>query len=168
MNEETSPEAQVAYKLAYEEVIRWRAELDAQLDRIRNRAMAFLAVAVIAAGTGLASFPTEPAAARPSVLWMFEIGAGVLVNLVAVLVVLGSPEGPFGDNPHALVARGDDVDMFPTDSMLYRDLALWGHENVLLLYVQVNARRYWLYVSIAGIALELAGLAALHWNRLFP
>ena len=25
-----------------------------------------------------------------------------------------------------------------------------------------------LYVSMAGITLELAGLAALHWGRLFP
>ena len=96
------------------------------------------------------------------------MGGGVLANLVAVLAVLRSPEGPFGDNPHTLVARGDDVHLFPTDNMVYRDLALWGHENVLLLYLQVNARRYWLYVSMAGIALELVGLAALHWNRLFP
>ena len=52
MNEPDPTEPQVAYRLAYEEVVRWRAELDAQLDRIRTRAMAFFGVAVIAAGTG--------------------------------------------------------------------------------------------------------------------
>ncbi|MCY4424597.1 MAG: hypothetical protein OXC06_16175 [Acidimicrobiaceae bacterium] len=169
MNEpDPTTKPRVAYRLAYEEVIRWRAELDAQLERIRTRAMAFFAVAVIAAGTGLASFPTGSPSPRPSVLWVFVIGGGVLVNLAAVPEVLRSPEGPFGDSPYTLVARGDDVDLFPTDNLVYRDLALWGHENVLQLYVQVNARRYWLYVSMAGITLVLAGLAGLHWNRLFP
>jgi len=130
--------------------------------------MAFFAVAVIAAGTGLASFPAEPPSAHPSVLWMLVIAAGVFTNLTAVLAVLRSPEGPFGDSPYELVARGDNVDLFPTDDLVYRDLALWGHENALRLYRQVNARRYWLYVSMAAITLELAGIAALHWNRLFP
>ena len=70
--------------------------------------------------------------------------------------------------PHTLVARGDDDDLFPTDDAVYRDLAIWGDDNVHFLYLQINARRYWLYVSMAGITLELAGLAALHWGRLFP
>ena len=169
MNESDPTEPQVAYRLAYEEVIRWRAELDAQLDRIRTRAMAFFVVAVLAAGTGLAGFPTTKLSSpSPSVLWVSVIGAGVLANLVAVLVVLRSPEGPFGDSPHTLVARGDDVDLFPNDDAVYRDLAIWGDNNVHFLYLQINARRYWLYVSMAGITLELAGLAALHWGRLFP
>ena len=100
MNEPDPTEPQVAYRLAYEEVIRWRAELDAQLDRIRTRAMAFFAVAVLAAGTGLAGFPTTKLSSpSPSVLWGSVIGAGVLANLVAVLAVLRSPEGPFGDSP---------------------------------------------------------------------
>ena len=88
MNEPDQAESRAAYRLAYEEVIRWRAELDAQLDRIRTRAMAFFAVAVIAAGTGMASFPTGPPSPRPSVLWVFVIGGGVLASLVAVLAVL--------------------------------------------------------------------------------
>ena len=99
---------------------------------------------------------------------MFVIGAGVLANLAAVLAVLRSPEGPFGDSPHTLVGRGDDVGLFPTDHMVYRDLALWGDRNVQALYLQVNARRYWLYVNLTGVTAVLAGLAALHWGRLFP
>ena len=161
--------SRVAYRLAYEEVIRWRDELDAQLDRIRTRAMALFAVAVIAAGTGLASFPSaELPSSSPSVPWVSVIGAGVLANLVAVLVVLRSPEGPFGDSPHTLVDRGENVDRFPTDAAVYRDLALWGNRNVLKLNTQVNARRYWLFVNLTGVTAVLAGLAALHWGRLFP
>ena len=159
----------VAYRLAYEEVVRWRAELDAQLDRIRTRAMAFFAVSVIAAGTGLAGFPTTKLpSSGPSVLWLSVIGVGVLANLAAVLVVLRSPEGPFGDSPYTLVARGDDVDLFPTEDMVYRDLAIWGERNVLELYLQINARRKWLYVNLAGVTAVLVALAALHWGRLFP
>ena len=162
-------EPRVAYRLAYEEVVRWRAELDAQLDRIRTRAMAFFAVAVIAAGTSLAGFPsTKLPLSSPSVLWVSVIGAGVLTNLAAVLAVLRSPEGPFGDSPYTLVERGDDIDLFPTDGMVYRDLALWGDINVQELYLQINARRRWLYVSLAGVTAVLAALAALHWGRLFP
>ncbi|WP_419838759.1 hypothetical protein [Candidatus Poriferisodalis sp.] len=168
MNEPDPTESRAAYRLAYEEVVRWRAELDAQMDRIRTRSMAFFAVAVIAAGTGLAGFPTtKPPLASPSVLWMTVIGAGVFANLVAVLAVLRSPEGPFGDSPHALVAQGDDVDLFPTDDAVYRDLALWGDSNVQELYLQFNARRKWLYVSLAGVTAVLGALAALHWGRLF-
>ena len=169
MNKPDPTEPQVAYRLAYEEVVRWRAELDVQLDRIRTRAMAFFAVAVIAAGTGLAGFPTTKLpSSSPSVLWLSVIGVGVLANLAAVLAVLRSPEGPFGDSPHTLVARGDDVDLFPTDDVVYRDLALWGDRNVQALYLQINARRYWLYVNLTGVTAVLAALAALHWGRLFP
>ena len=167
MVDESRSESTVAYRLAYEEVIRWRAELDAQLDRIRTRTMAFLAVAVIAAGTGLTSFPTGPLSSRPSVLWVSVIGAGVLANLVAVLAVLRSPEGPFGDSPNKLVGWADRG-LLPSDDAAYRDLALWGYDNVQDLYLQVNARRYWLYVSMVGVAAVLVGLAALHWGRLFP
>ncbi len=166
MIEESRSRPTVAYRLAYEEVIRWRSELDAQLDRLRTRTMAFLAVAVIAAGTGLASFPTEQASTRPSVLWVTVIGAGVVANLAAVLTVLRSPEGPFGDRPHKIVEWGDRG-IFPTDDAAYRELALWGNDNVQELFLQVSARRYWLYVSIAGTTAVLAGLAALHWGRLF-
>lgn len=124
---------------------------------------------MIAAGTGLAGFPTTKLpSSSPSVLWMSVIGAGVLANLVSVLVVLRSPEGPFGDSPYTLVARGDDIDLFPTDDTVYRDLALWGDTNVLDLYLQINARRKWLYVNLAGVTAVLAALAALHWGRLFP
>ena len=169
MNEPDTTEQRAAYRLAYEEVVRWRAELDAQLDRIRTRAMAFFGVAVIAAGTGLAGFPTTKLpSSGPSVLWLSVIGAGVLANLAAVLAVLRSPEGPFGDSPYTLVARGDDVDLFPTDDLVYRDLALWGHTNVLELYLQIDARRKWLYVNLTGVTAVLAALAALHWGRLFP
>lgn len=169
MTESDPAGPRAAYRLAYEEVVRWRAELDAQLDRIRTRAMAFFAVAVIAAGTGLAGFPTTKVpSSSPSVLWMSVIGAGVLANLAAVLAVLRSPEGPFGDSPHTLVERGDDVDLFPTDDMVYRDLALWGNRNVLELYLQINARRKWLYVNLTGVTAVLVALAALHWGRLFP
>ena len=98
---------------------------------------------------------------------MSVIGAGVLANLVAVLAVLRIPEGPFGDSPYTLVAQGDDVDLFPTDDAVYRDLALWGDRNVQALYLQINARRKWLYVNLAGITAVLAALAALHWGRLF-
>ena len=169
MTEPDPTEPQAAYRLAYEEVVRWRAELDAQLDRIRTRAMAFFAVAVIAAGTGLAGFPsTELPSSSPSVLWVSVIGAGVIANLVAVLAVLRSPEGPFGDSPYTLVERGDDIDLFPTDDMVYRDLALWGDRNIQELYLQINARRRWLYVNLAGITAVLVALAALHWGRLFP
>ena len=169
MNESDPTGPQVAYRLAYEEVIRWRAELDAQLDRIRTRAMAFFVVAVLAAGTGLAGFPTTKLSSpSPSVLWVSVIGAGVLANLVAVLAVLRSPEGPFGDSPHTLVARGDDDDLFPTDDLVYRDLALWGDRNILALYLQINDRRRWLYVNLTGVTAVLVALAALHWGRLFP
>ena len=162
------PEPQVAYRLAYEEVIRWRAELDAQLDRIRTRAMAFFAVAVLAAGTGLAGFPTTKLpSSSPSVLWVSVIGAGVLANLAAVLAVLRSPVAPFGDSPRQMVGWGDRS-LFPTDDAVYRDLALWGDRNVQALYLQVNARRYWLYVNLTGVTAVLAALAALHWGRLFP
>ena len=107
MNEPDPPEPQVAYRLAYEEAIRWRAELDAQLDRIRTRAMAFFAVAVLAAGTGLAGFPTTKLpSSSPSVLWVSMIGAGVLANLAAVLAVLRSPVAPFGDSPRQMVWWG--------------------------------------------------------------
>jgi hypothetical protein len=34
------------------------------------------------------------------------------------------------------VTTGDDVDPFPTDDVVDRDLALWGHTNVLELYLQ--------------------------------
>ena len=169
MNDFHPTESRAAYRLAYEEVVRWRAELDAQLDRIRTRAMAFFAVAVIAAGTGLAGFPTTKLpSAGPSVLWITVVGAGVFANLAAVLVVLRSPEGPFGDSPSALVARGDDFDLIPTDDAVYRDLALWGDRNVQALYLQINARRKWLYVNLAGVTAVLVALAALHWGRLFP
>jgi len=162
-------EQRVAYRLAYEEVVRWRAELDAQLDRIRTRAMAFFGVAVIAAGTGLAGIPTTKLpSSGPSVLWLSVIGAGVLANLAAVLAVLRSPVGPFGDSPYTLVEQGDDVELFPTDDMVYRDLALWGDRNVQALYLQINARRKWLYVNLTGVSAVLVALAALHWGRLFP
>ena len=162
------PEPQAAYRLAYEEVVRWRAELDAQLDRIRTRAMAFFAVAVLAAGTGLAGFPTTKLpSSSPSVLWVSVIGAGVLANLAAVLAVLRSPVAPFGDSPRQMVAWGDRG-LFRTDDAVYRDLALWGDRNVQALYLQVNARRYWLYVNLTGVTAVLAALAALHWGRLFP
>lgn len=155
--------------MAYEEVVRWRAELDAQLDRIRTRAMAFFAVAVIAAGTGLAGFPsTKLPSSNPSVLWVSVIGAGVLANLAAVLAVLRSPEGPFGDSPYTLVARGDDIELFPTDDLVYRDLALWGDMNVQALYLRINARRRWLYLNLAGVTAVLVALALLHWGRLSP
>ena len=154
--------------MAYEEVVRWRAELDAQLDRIRTRAMAFFAVAVIAAGTGLAGFPTTKVpSSNPSVMWLSVIGAGVLANLVAVLAVLRSPEGPFGDSPRTLVARGDDLELFPTNDLVYRDLALWGDRNVQALYLQINDRRRWLYINLTGVTAVLVALAALHWGRLF-
>ena len=162
------PEPQAAYRLAYEEVVRWRAELDAQLDRIRTRAMAFFAVAVLAAGTGLAGFPTTKLpSSSPSVLWVAVIGAGVLANLAAVLAVLRSPVAPFGDSPRQMVGWGDRG-LFRTDDAVYRDLALWGDRNVQALYLQVNARRYWLYVNLTGVTAVLAALAALHWGRLFP
>ena len=168
MKDPEPTESRAAYRLAYEEVVRWRAELDAQLDRIRTRAMAFFAVAVIAAGTGLAGFPTpDLPSSGPSDLWTTVIGAGVLANLVAVLVVLRSPEGPFGDSPTALVAQGDNVDLFPTDDTVYRELALWGDRNVQELYLQINTRRKWLYVNLAGVTAVLVALAALHWGRLF-
>ncbi len=168
MNEPDPTEPQVAYRLAYEEVVRWRAELDAQLDRIRTRAMAFFGVAVIAAGTGLAGFPTTKLpSSGPSVLWLWVIGAGVVANLAAVLAVLRSPVGPFGDSPREMVAWGDSS-MFPTDDMVYRDLALWGDRNVQALYLQINARRKWLYVNLTGVTAVLVAIAALHWGRLFP
>lgn len=168
MNEPNPTEPQAVYRLAYEEVVRWRAELDAQLDRIRTRAMAFFAVAVIAAGTGLAGFPsTKLPSSSPSVLWVSVIGAGVLANLAAVLAVLRSPEGPFGDSPLLIVGWGDRG-LLPTDDAVYRDLALWGDRNVHALYLQINARRKWLYVNLAGVTAVLAALAALHWGRLFP
>ena len=100
-------EAQVAYRLADEEVVRWRSALDAQLDRIRTTAMSLLAVAVLAAGNGLAGYPTGASSLRPSVLWVSVIGAGVLANLAAVLVVLRSPVAPFGDRPDEMVRCRD-------------------------------------------------------------
>lgn len=161
-------EQRVAYRLAYEEVVRWRAELDAQLDRIRTRAMAFFGVAVIAAGTGMAGIPTTKLpSSGPSVLWLSVIGAGVLANLAAVLAVLRSPVGPFGDSPREIVGWGDGR-LFPTDDLVYRDLALWGDRNVQALYLQINARRKWLYVNLTGVTAVLVALAALHWGRLFP
>ena len=131
--------------------------------------MAFFAVAVLAAGTGLTGFPTAKLPpSSPSILWVSVIGAGVLANLGAVLAVLRSPEGPFGDSPYTLVARGDDVELFPTGAAVYRDLALWGNTNVLALYLQIDSRRKWLYVNLMGVTAVLVGLAALHWGRLFP
>ena len=131
--------------------------------------MAFFAVAVIAAGTGLAGFPsTKLPSSNPSVLWVSVIGAGVLANLAAVLAVLRSPEGPFGDSPYTLVARGDDIELFPTDDLVYRDLALWGDMNVQALYLRINARRRWLYLNLAGVTAVLVALALLHWGRLSP
>ena len=169
MNEPDPTESQVAYRLAYEEVIRWRAELDAQLDRIRNRAMGFLAVAALAAGTGLSSFPVKSTSPRPSILWVVLIGIGVLANLLAVIGTLRAlHQGPFGDSPRALLARGDDKETYPTSDSVYRNLADWGDSNTWHLYLKIDARQRWLYVSMAGITIELAGLAALHWSRLFP
>lgn len=98
---------------------------------------------------------------------MSVIGAGVLANLVAVLAVLRSPEGPFGDSPSQIVGWGDEG-LLPADDAVYRDLALWGDRNAHALYLQVNARRKWLYVNLAGVTAVLAALAGLHWGRLFP
>ena len=42
------------------------------------------------------------------------------------------------------------------------------HRNVQALYLQINARRKWLYVNLAGVTAVLAALAALYWGRLFP
>ena len=130
--------------------------------------MAFFAVAVIAAGTGLTGFPSATLpSSSPSVLWVSVIGAGVLANLVAVLAVLRGPEGPFGDSPHLIASWGDGVEL-STEDDVYRDLAIWGDINVHALYLQVNARRKWLYVNLAGVTAVLTALAALHWGRLFP
>ena len=65
-----------------------------------------------------------------------------------MLAVLRSPEGPFGDSPRQMVAWGDQG-LLPTENAVYRDLALWGDRNVQALYLQINARRYWLYVNLA-------------------
>ena len=111
--------------------------------------------------------PLKLSSSGPSVLWLLVIGAGVLANLAAVLAVLRSPVGPFGDSPRKIVGWGDGG-LFPTDDMVYRDLALWGDINVQALYLRINAHRKWLYVNLTGVTAVLVALAALHWVRLFP
>ena len=154
----------IAPRLAYEEGIRWLAELDAMLERYRTRSAGFLAVSIIAGGVGLSGLDT--ASENPPVVWLAVIGAGLAATLTAAVATAWRVKGPFRLSASRIVDYGHD-DSFRTDDEVYEDLALWLEKNTNELYKRINMRSRMQYLGMAGVVVVLVGVAVLRTAAMY-
>ena len=156
-------ERRVAYRLAYRAALDWRDGSYAKLEAFRNRATGLLSGAVIvmgATGIGVAGV-TDERATRGDLTWIgvsLTVGGFVLCFLAAC-VLMYKLEGGFVIEPEKLVRNfGDNLGRYRSDDATYRAIALFGQEECAKLADDVQRRCRWLYMSMAGFPLTVAGV----------
>ena len=152
-------------RIAYEEGIRWLAELDSMLERYRTRATAYLATAIVAGGIGSSGLdPKEP----PHFMWFILLGAGIVAALVAAIVLTWGVRGQFRLDPERIVTLyGPFAEQDATKDLALKDLALHLASNTSALYRVIDQRRKWLYVSMGGACAVLIGIVGLRMSQVY-
>lgn len=146
-------------RIAYEEGIRWLAELDSMLERYRTRATAYLATAIVAGGIGSSGLdPKEP----PHFMWFILLGAGIAAALAAAIALTWGVKGQFRLDPERIVTLYGPFEQDAT-----KDLALHLASNTADLYRIIDQRRKWLYVSMGGACAVLVGIVGLRMSQVY-
>ena len=155
----------LAFRLAYEEEIGGREFLIDQLERSRARASAFLMATIIASGGGLVLLSPELLKNKGTPTWQLIVMFG---GLICALVGAGALSRKLGGairlDPETLIRIGMDEGY--SNDRLYMELARAHHGFNREFARKVSSRRWWLYLSIAGMTAELVGLVALSEHAL--
>ena len=156
-------ESRVAYRLAYEAALDWRNGSYTKLEAFRNRAAGLLSGAVIvmgAAGIGVTGV-TDESATRGDLTWIgvsLTVG-GFVLCFWAACVLMYKLKGGFVIEPEKLVRNfGDNLGRYRSDDATYRAIALFGQEECAKLADDVQRRCQWLYVSMVGFPVTVAGV----------
>lgn len=158
-------QGRAAFRLAYEEEIGGREFLIDQLERSRTRASAFLLATAITSGGGLVLLSPELLKDKGTPTWQLIV---MFCGLVGALVGAGALSmnlrGAIRLDPETLISLGTAEDYNNDD--LYMELARVHHGFNRKLARKVSRRRWWLYLTIGGMAAELVGLIALSYYAL--
>ena len=156
-------EHRVAYRLAYQAALDWRDGSYTKLEAFRNRATGLLSGAVIvmgATGIGVTGVADE-SAKRGDLTWIgvFVAVAGFVLCLFAAGALMGRFEGAFVIEPERLVRNfGDNLGRYRSDDATYRAIALFGQQECSKLAEKVDRRCRWLYLSMVGFPVTVAGV----------
>lgn len=167
-------ESRVAYRLGHEAALAWTAGEYAKLEAFRNRAAVFLSAAVIAVAAGIGITGAGGAQAtleRGCMTWigLLVAGVGFAMSLAGAIGLMRPFEGrrPFVLQPEVLVTNyGDKPDKYPTDDATFKALALWGQKKCSELSEEVKDRCRWLYLSMWGLPVALAGVVLIWLDAL--
>ena len=156
-------ERRVAYRWAYKAALDWRDGSYAKLEAFRNRATGLLSGAVIvmgATGIGVTGVADE-SATRGDLTWLgvsVAVG-GFVLCLFAAGALMNRLEGAFVIEPEKLVRNfGDNLGRYRSDDATYRAIALFGQKECSTLAKKVDRRCRWLYVSMVGFPVTVAGV----------
>lgn len=153
----------IAYQLAYDEGIRTRTEANARLEAYRTRVTQVFLADLVGAGAAMSGLiRLDTAEVQVPYLWLYVVVSGVAVTFAAFVWMTWGVRSRFRNDPRRMIHYGDDHDMFPTDDMVLKDLALWLARSNNLLHRKVHRRCWSMYPSMAGVLVTIVGLIGLY------
>ncbi len=154
-----------AYRLGYEAAKELIAH---ELETVRSyqgRSVVLLSVTAVVVGIGIGG-PGGAGLASATGCWQLIgwqlVTLGLLSSLVGALSLNRPLKGAFDPLPRSFVTiYGDDVKRYPTNDDAYRAMALDGAQASNSVRELCRKRCRWLWASLAGPPLAVAGLAVL-------
>lgn len=155
----------VAYRLGYEAAKELIAH---ELETVRSyqgRSVVLLSVSAVIVGIGIGgpggAGLTSATGCWQLIGWQLVV-LGLLSSLVSALALNRRLKGAFDPLPQSFVTiYGDDVTRYPTNDSAYRAMALDGAKASDGVRDLCRKRYRWLWASLAGPPLVVAGLAVL-------
>lgn len=154
----------IAYRLAYDEGVRTRAETNTRLESYRTRVTQVFLADLVGAGAAMSGLSRlDPDEVQVPQSWLYIVGAGVALTFVAFVWMTWGVKSWFRHQPLLMVHHyGDDHKMFPTDDTVLKDLALWLGRRNDLLHSKVQRRCWSIYPAMVGVLVTIVGLVGLY------